>query len=70
LSVMSLYLPSGTNAEIGTQIHVYGWFSKLYYWIEEIPNLVICGDYNHEYEISMTLLEIKKHLVLPEEELG
>jgi exodeoxyribonuclease-3 len=24
LSVMSLYLPSGTNAEIGTQIHVYG----------------------------------------------
>jgi exodeoxyribonuclease-3 len=24
LSVMSLYLPSGTNAESGTQIHVYG----------------------------------------------
>jgi exodeoxyribonuclease-3 len=45
LSVMSLYLPSGTNAErLGH--HVYGWFSKLYYWIEERDSNLVNGDYN------------------------
>jgi exodeoxyribonuclease-3 len=48
LSVMSLYLPSGTNAErLG---HKFMYMDDFQNYItelkKEIPNLVICGDYN------------------------
>lgn len=48
VSVMSLYLPSGTNIErlqykLQYMDEFRGYIQKL---TEEIPNLVICGDYN------------------------
>jgi exodeoxyribonuclease-3 len=48
LSVMSLYLPSGTN--IDRLDHKFKYMDDLHNYImklkAEIPNLVICGDYN------------------------
>jgi hypothetical protein len=32
--VMSLYLPSVQMRKDYDTIHVYGWFSKLYYWLK------------------------------------
>lgn len=48
ISVMSLYLPSGTNIErLG---HKFNYMDEFQEYINklkvEIPNLVICGDYN------------------------
>jgi exodeoxyribonuclease-3 len=46
MSVMSLYLPSGTNSE-RLNHYVYGRFPELYNRIKSNDsNLVICGDYN------------------------
>ncbi|MGM0635370.1 MAG: exodeoxyribonuclease III [Bacteroidota bacterium] len=48
VSIMSLYLPSGTNMDRLDFKLTY--MDDFYYYIqkltEEIPNLVICGDYN------------------------
>lgn len=48
ISVMSLYLPSGTN--IDRLSHKFNYMDEFQTYInklkEEIPNLVICGDYN------------------------
>ena len=48
LSVMSLYLPSGTNIE--RLDHKFMFMDDFHQYIDklksEIPNLVICGDYN------------------------
>lgn len=48
LSVMSLYLPSGTN--IDRLDHKYKYMDDFHNYImhlkKDIPNLVICGDYN------------------------
>jgi len=48
VSVMSLYLPSGTN--IARLDHKLGYMADFQQYIDElkqeIPNLVICGDYN------------------------
>ncbi len=48
VSVMSLYLPSGTN-DARLQ-HKFDYMDMFHYYIDnlrkEIPNLVICGDYN------------------------
>jgi exodeoxyribonuclease-3 len=48
LSVMSLYLPSGTNIE--RLDHKFLFMDDFHQYIDklksEIPNLVICGDYN------------------------
>ncbi len=47
-SVMSLYLPSGTN--INRLEHKFGYMADFQQYInnlkKEIPNLIICGDYN------------------------
>jgi exodeoxyribonuclease-3 len=48
VSVMSLYLPSGTNSDrLG---HKFKYMDDFHLYIDnlkkEIPNLVICGDYN------------------------
>lgn len=48
ISIMSLYLPSGTNIErLG---HKFNYMAEFQHYINnlkvEIPNLVICGDYN------------------------
>jgi exodeoxyribonuclease-3 len=69
MSVMSLYLPSGTNSE-RLNHYVYGRFPELYNRIKAtIPNLVICGDYNicHEAIDIHDPIRNKKSLVLPEE---
>ena len=48
ISVMSLYLPSGTNIE--RLDHKFNYMNEFQNYINklkiEIPNLVICGDYN------------------------
>ena len=48
ISVMSLYLPSGTN--IDRRSHKFSYMDEFQTYINnlknEIPNLVICGDYN------------------------
>ena len=48
LSVMSLYLPSGTNSD--RLDHKFMYMNDFQKYIDtlknEIPNLVICGDYN------------------------
>jgi exodeoxyribonuclease-3 len=48
VSIMSLYLPSGTN--IDRLDFKFQYMDKFYQYIQklknEIPNLVICGDYN------------------------
>ena len=48
ISVMSLYLPSGTNIE--RLSHKFNYMDEFQEYINklkiEIPNLVICGDYN------------------------
>lgn len=48
ISVMSLYLPSGTN--IDRLSHKFNYMDEFQIYINnlknEIPNLVICGDYN------------------------
>jgi exodeoxyribonuclease-3 len=48
LSVMSLYLPSGTNsARLGYKFLFMDDFQNYITDLKkEIPNLVICGDYN------------------------
>lgn len=47
-SVMSLYMPSGTN--INRLEHKFGYMADFQNYIDalkvEVPNLVICGDYN------------------------
>lgn len=48
LSVMSLYLPSGTNIDrLGYKFQYMGDFQKYINDLKvEVPNLIICGDYN------------------------
>ncbi len=48
VSIMSLYLPSGTNdARLGFKLNYMAEFqSYINHLKEEIPNLIICGDYN------------------------
>ena len=48
VSVMSLYLPSGTNlARLEHKLEYMDLFQNYIYTIKkEIPNLIICGDYN------------------------
>lgn len=69
-SVMSLYLPSGTNIERLNHKYEYmdlfqDYISNL---VEEKPNLVICGDYNicHN-EIDIHNPKVKVSGFLPEE---
>ncbi len=47
-SVMSLYLPSGTNdARLGHKLEYMAMFHDYIHELkQEIPNLIICGDYN------------------------
>jgi len=49
LSVMSIYIPSGTSGDI-RQEYKYQWLDEFYDYIGELkkerPNLIICGDYN------------------------
>lgn len=49
VSVMSVYMPSGTSGDI-RQDFKYDWLDFFYDYAQEIrkevPNLVICGDYN------------------------
>ena len=53
LSVMSLYLPSGTN--IDRLDHKFKYMDDFHNYImhlkKDIPNLVICGDYNICHEV-------------------
>ena len=72
LSVMSLYLPSGTN--IDRLEHKFMFMDDFQYYINnlknEIPNLVICGDYNicHEaIDIHNPTQNAKTSGFLPEE---
>jgi exodeoxyribonuclease-3 len=48
VSIMSLYLPSGTNdARLGFKLNYMSEFQEYINELrKEIPNLVICGDYN------------------------
>jgi exodeoxyribonuclease-3 len=48
LSVMSLYLPSGTNLDrLDFKLTFMADFQRYINWLKkEFPNLVICGDYN------------------------
>ena len=48
ISVMSLYLPSGTNSDrLGHKFMYMDNFQQYIYTLkQEIPNLIICGDYN------------------------
>ena len=48
VSVMSLYLPSGTNSErLSFKLNYMDEFQEYIHNLkQEIPNLVICGDYN------------------------
>jgi exodeoxyribonuclease-3 len=47
VSVMSLYLPSGTNMDrLDHRIYVYDDFQNYINEQKDIPNLIICGDYN------------------------
>jgi exodeoxyribonuclease-3 len=68
---MSLYLPSGTNsARLGYKFLFMDDFQNYITDLKkEIPNLVICGDYNICHEaIDITIrFKVKKYLVLPEE---
>lgn len=47
-SVMSLYLPSGTN--IARHEHKFKYMDDFYHYVDhlkqDVPNLIICGDYN------------------------
>lgn len=49
LSVMSIYIPSGTSGDI-RQDYKYQWLDEFYDYIDNLknerPNLIICGDYN------------------------
>jgi len=49
VSVMSVYMPSGTSGD-ERQVFKYKWMDDFYDYIQalkkDIPNLVICGDYN------------------------
>lgn len=49
LSVMSIYIPSGTSGDL-RQEYKYQWLDEFYDYIgnlkKERPNLIICGDYN------------------------
>ena len=71
-SVMSLYLPSGTN--IARLDHKFQYMDDFYDYIDrlkqEIPNLIICGDYNicHEaIDIHDPVRNAKVSGFLPEE---
>ncbi len=48
ISIMSLYLPSGTNSErLGLKFqYMEDFFNYVQNLIKEKPNLLICGDYN------------------------
>lgn len=72
LSVMSLYLPSGTN--IDRLDHKFQYMDDFQLYVDqlkkEIPNLVICGDYNicHEaIDIHDPIRNAKVSGFLPEE---
>ncbi|GGB78426.1 exodeoxyribonuclease III [Flavobacterium suaedae] len=71
-SVMSLYLPSGTN--IARLEHKFQYMDDFYDYIselkKEIPNLIICGDYNicHEaIDIHDPIRNAKVSGFLPQE---
>ncbi len=72
MSIMSLYLPSGTNIE--RLDHKFMFMDDFHQYIDnlkiEIPNLVICGDYNicHEaIDIHNPAQNAKTSGFLPEE---
>jgi exodeoxyribonuclease-3 len=72
LSVMSLYLPSGTNIE--RLQHKFMFMDDFQNYInvlkKEVPNLVICGDYNichEEIDIHDPIRNKKVSGFLPEE---
>ncbi len=72
LSVMSLYLPSGTN--IDRLDYKFQYMAEFHLYIDalkkEIPNLVICGDYNicHEaIDIHDPIRNARVSGFLPEE---
>ncbi len=72
LSVMSLYLPSGTN--IDRLDYKFQYMAEFHLYIDalkkEIPNLVICGDYNicHEaIDIHHPIRNARVSGFLPEE---
>ena len=71
-SVMSLYLPSGTNSE--RLDHKFMYMDDFQNYIDElkitIPNLIICGDYNichEEIDIHDPIRNKKVSGFLPEE---
>lgn len=72
VSVMSLYLPSGTN--IDRLSHKFQYMADFQNYInelkKEVPNLIICGDYNichHAIDIHDPIRNAKVSGFLPEE---
>lgn len=72
ISIMSLYLPSGTNIE--RLDHKFKYMDDFYDYIDnlktQIPNLVICGDYNichHAIDIHDPIRNARVSGFLPEE---
>lgn len=49
LSILSIYIPSGTSGD-ERQAYKYQWLDEFYDYIQQLkkerPNLIICGDYN------------------------
>lgn len=72
VSIMSLYLPSGTNIE--RLDHKFKYMDDFYDYINnlktQIPNLIICGDYNichHAIDIHDPIRNARVSGFLPEE---
>ncbi|WP_428223712.1 exodeoxyribonuclease III [Flavobacterium sp.] len=72
VSVMSLYLPSGTNSD--RLDHKFMYMDDFHDYVDqlkkEVPNLIICGDYNicHEaIDIHDPIRNVKTSGFLPEE---
>ena len=60
-SVMSLYLPSGTNSD--RLDHKFKYMDDFQHYVDElikdVPNIIICGDYNicHKPQLMLGLLK-------------
>lgn len=72
-SIMNVYMPSGTSGD-ERQAFKYEWMDDFYGYIndlkKEIPNLIICGDYNicHQpIDIHNPISNAKSSGFLPEE---